>query len=68
MGAYLSNVDFEDIQKERDELLGCTQEDIRKLADHIDAVMAQDIICVVGNGQAIEENRDLFISTENLFH
>ena len=68
LGAYLSNVDFEDIQKERDELLGCTQEDIRKLADYIDAVMAQDIICVVGNGQAIEENRDLFISTENLFH
>ena len=67
-GAYLSNLDFADVQKERDELLACTQEDIRKLAEYMEAVMEENAICVVGNGQMIEENREMFGKIENLFH
>lgn len=66
--AYFTNLDYEDVQKERDELLACTQEDIRALAGLADAVMAQNAICVVGNGQSIEENKELFMEVENLFH
>lgn len=66
--AYFTNLDYEDVQKERDELLACTQEDIRALAGLVDAVMAQNAICVVGNGQSIEENKELFMEVENLFH
>jgi Zn-dependent M16 (insulinase) family peptidase len=66
--AYLTNLDFEDVQKERDELLNCTKEDIRALAGYIDAFMKEDAICVVGNSQSIEENREMFMSVENLFH
>ena len=66
--AYLTNLSYEDIQKERDELLSCTQEDIQKLAGLVDAIMSQNAVCVVGNGQSIEENRELFMEVENLFH
>ena len=68
LGAYLSNLEFADVQKERDQLLSCTQEDIRALADYMDAVMKEHAICVVGNGQMIEENKDMFGVIENLFH
>ena len=53
---------------ERDELLGCTQEDIRALADYMDAIMKENAVCVVGNGQTIEENKEMFDTIENLFH
>ena len=66
--AYFTNLDYEDVQKERNELLACTQEDIRALAGLVDAVLAQNAICVVGNGQSIEENKELFMEVENLFH
>ncbi|MDE7268138.1 MAG: insulinase family protein, partial [Lachnospiraceae bacterium] len=66
--AYLTNLSYEDVQKERDELLGCTQEDIQKLAGLVDVIMSQNAVCVVGNGQSIEENRELFMEVENLFH
>lgn len=68
LGAYMSHVDFEEVQKERDEVLGCTQEDIRKLAAYMEAIMEADAVCVVGNGQAIEENKELFYEVEHLFH
>ncbi len=66
--AYLTNLTFEEVQKERDELLACTQEDIRVLADYMDTIMKNEAVCVVGNGQAIEENKDMFGTIENLFH
>ena len=66
--AYLTNQTYEEIQKERDELLTCTQDDIRALADYMDAIMKAEAVCVVGNGQAIEENKEMFGTIENLFH
>jgi len=66
--AYLTNLDFTEVQRERDEVLTCTQEDIRALAGYLDAIMAQDVVCVVGNGQSIEENKEMFMKVENLFH
>jgi len=66
--AYLTNLDFAQVQKERDEVLSCSQEDIRALAGYLDAIMAQKVVCVVGNGQAIDENKELFMKVENLFH
>lgn len=66
--AYLTNQTYEEVQQERDELLACTQEDIRALADYMDAIMKEEAVCVVGNGQAIEDNKDMFGTIENLFH
>lgn len=68
MGAYFSNMTFDEIQKERDEILGCTPEDIRKLADYVDAILAQNAVCVVGNSAKIKENSEIFGTIEPLFH
>lgn len=68
LGAYMSNVTYEDIQKERNELLATTPEVIRGLANYIDAFMGADCICVVGNEDKIKEAEHLFAITENLFH
>lgn len=65
--AYFTNLDYSEVQRERDELLSCTQEDIRALAGLVDAIMAGNAVCVVGNGQSIEENREMFMQVENLF-
>ena len=68
LGAYLSHVTYEDIQKEREELLTTTPEVIRGLADYIEAFMESECICVVGNEDKIKEAGHLFTTTENLFH
>lgn len=68
LGAYLTNLDFAEVQRERDEVLSCSQESIRALAGYLDAIMSQDVVCVVGNGQSIEENKEMFMKVENLFH
>ncbi|MDE7321277.1 MAG: insulinase family protein [Lachnospiraceae bacterium] len=65
--AYLTNTDFAEVQKERDEVLSCSQEDIRALAGYLDAIIGQEAVCVVGNSQSIEENKEIFMNVENLF-
>ena len=45
MAAYLQNISYEEIQKERDQVIGATQEDIRGLRDMI-ASVSQRIISV----------------------
>ena len=62
IGAYLSGTTFEQIQKERDEVLGITVDEIRKLADLVDCIGNSKYFCVIGNENKIEENRDLFLN------
>ncbi len=67
LNAYLSGITYEDIQKTRSQVLDATVEDIRRLADPVDAAMSQGYLCVVGNEDAIEANRDLFTVVENVY-
>lgn len=60
MTAFMSNYTFEEIQKERDEILATTQSDIQKTADIIRAFMSDDCFCVVGNEAKIKEAFELF--------
>lgn len=64
--SYLSNITIEDIQKSRDQVLSATAKDIRELADLVRAVLDANDICVIGNEDKIEENKELFYSTKNL--
>jgi len=48
------------LQKERDEILGTTVEDLKGFAKMVEAVMAQNILCVVGNEKKIAEDQELF--------
>lgn len=66
MGAYMSDTTMEDVQKQRDEILNVTPEDIRKLADLVSAIMAGGNICVIGNENKIEQNKDMFLEVKNL--
>ena len=67
LSAYMTGLTQEIMQKERDELLSATPEDIRSLAAYIRAFMADDFLCVVGNADKIKEAEGIFGYTENLF-
>ncbi len=64
--ALAMNVTQEMIQKNRDELLNVTGDDIRKTADIIEAFISDDMLCVVGNAESIKKHADLFDSIEPL--
>lgn len=66
MAAYLRNITEEDMQKERDEILNATQEDIRALADRIEAVLSDENFCVIGNEKAIRKESDMFMGIRSL--
>ena len=68
LGAYLSNVTDEMIQKDRDEVLNVTENDIRRLAEYVDAVLEENCVCVVGTAPKIEESKELFKTIDTLFH
>lgn len=68
LSAYLSGVDKEMMEKEREEVLTATQEDIRSLASLVKAVLDTGSLCVIGNEEKIEVDKDLFGETKNLFH
>lgn len=67
MVAYLSHLTQEDLQKERNEVLDASQEDIRALKPLIASVLADDNICVIGNEMMLEKDADLFMALEDLF-
>ncbi len=64
--AYLCNAKMENIQKNRDELLGTTKQTIRDLAKYVRAFMSDECICVIGAAEKIEESRKLFDNVEQL--
>lgn len=67
LSAYMTGVTDALQQRERDEVLSVTPEDIRALSKYIDAFLEQDCLCVVGNSGKIKEEQDLFMKIENLF-
>ena len=67
LGAYMTGLSEEFLQRERDAILSVTAEDIRGLADYIRAFMRDDFLCVVGNAGKIKANEELFMKLENLF-
>lgn len=65
--AYMSGLTQEMLQKERDELLAADSQGIRELADYLQAILSENLFCVVGNAEKIKEEEGLFKSLENLF-
>ena len=66
MSAYLEGITYEQIQKERNEILNAQPENIRRLADLVEAVLKKDSICVIGNENMIKESAGLFENVEKL--
>lgn len=67
-GGYLTGLSMEKVQKERDEVLNTTAEQLRELYKYVQAFMKEDCLCVVGNGEKIKGNKDLFGEIDQLFH
>lgn len=57
---YFSRVTPEDIQKERNEILGTTVAEIKSYAEMILKVLDKNTICVLGSEEAINDEKELF--------
>ncbi|MCB2290931.1 insulinase family protein [Clostridium sp. CS001] len=57
---YICNVSYADTQKELDEILSTTVEDVKSYAKMIKLGMDENYCCVVGNEGKIKENKDMF--------
>lgn len=68
LGAYLSQVSYEEIQKEREEMLDAEAKDIQALGDYLEAFLSYECLCVVGNEEKLKEQKDLFMTIEHLSH
>lgn len=68
LGAYLSQVSYEEIQKEREEMLDAEAKDIQALGDYLTAFLSYECLCVVGNEEKLKEQKNLFMTIEHLSH
>jgi hypothetical protein len=68
LSAYLSGVTDEMVQKERNEILDVTQEDIRALADIVKPVLDTGALCVIGNEEQIKADSEMFGEIKGLYH
>ena len=58
--AYFLGKTEADLQKVRDQVLSCTQEDIRALAPIVKAVVEAGNRCCIGNEEKIDQNKEYF--------
>lgn len=65
--AYLMGLDDEDLQKDRDEVLGTDVDKIRALASYVEAAAEGGIICAIGDEGKIESARENFYETVSVF-
>lgn len=66
MIAYLQELTYEDLQLEREQIIGATAEDIRGLRELIASVLKDEALCVIGNEEVLKNNEEMFFSLENL--
>ena len=58
--AYMTGETFENVNRRRAEMLDITEAGFRAVGKVFDEVCAQDYFCVVGNENAVRENKDMF--------
>jgi len=58
--AYMKGRSFEDVLKERAEMLDITPEQFCAVADLIDAALTKDYKCAVGNEKMLSDNKEMF--------
>ena len=67
MAAYLKGTTFEEIQRNRDQVINAVAEDVRATANLVRDTMEQGYFCVVGNEDVLESSEDMFDELCNLF-
>lgn len=68
LSAYLSGVTQEMMEQERREILQAEPKDIQALAGLVKAVLDTGSLCVIGNEEKIQANREMFGEIKNLYH
>ena len=60
MTRYFSQITDEEVQKEREEILDTTIEDIKNHYEMYQKIFLKENLVVVGSSQKVKENEDLF--------
>ena len=66
LNTYMSNVRYEDVQRDRDEVLSTGVKEIRALSKYLEALYNAGAFCVIGGEDKIEGSKELFNSTRSL--
>ncbi len=64
---YLRKITYNDLLKERKEILDTKPEDIQKYAKLFDEIAKNNYICVLGNEQVIKKNSNIFDNLVKVF-
>ena len=64
---YLQHITKQDIEQERCEILDITQEQVRGLAPLVDACIKQNLVCVLGGEEKIQQNKTHFAELVQVF-
>lgn len=67
LSSYMRGVTEEMVQKSRDELLATDSATIRSLIPYLEALLDDKCLCVVGNEEKINSEKELFMNIEPLF-
>lgn len=58
--AYMTGITFEDMQRERDEILAADAEKVREAAKTVEAVLSDGALCAIGSEAKIKQAEHLF--------
>lgn len=67
MNLYMTRITEEMIKEERMQILSVQPEDIRAMAEVVEAVLSAEQICVIGSEEKIEEAKEMFGEVKTLF-
>lgn len=63
---YFKGISLAELQKEREELLNCKVEDLRAMAEEIEAALAHNAYCVFGGEAKIREDEAIFDGVQQI--
>ena len=66
MTAYLQELDYETLSKERSQIIGAQPADIRALKPLIASVLSDGSLCVIGNEDVLTSEKQMFETLESL--
>jgi len=64
--AYISGKTYEDVVKEREEMLSITEEQFHAFGEYFDKICAQGYFCAVGSEKTLRDHADLFDNLVNI--
>ena len=64
---YISGITPDELQKERTQVLNTTPEDIRQYAGLLGEAMQENYLCVLGNEDKIQHNKEQFGNLVKVF-